>query len=311
MDYSILLFTIIKLSILLAIGMWLTNKIPLTKDIRGFLIFVIINIALPAIILNGFFQVKINDSLIQQMIIIFIFSVCFILLGLIIGWLSSKLLGFQPNKARETAFLSSFGNTGLIGIPLCASLFGAKGAVFAAVFDAGMSLMLWTVGILLIQGKRTVSLQNLKSMLSAPNVAVLTGILITILKLDLGFFIKDVTSTLAGVASPLAMIYIGMLTMTIIRSKKRVSAKLVSVPVTLKLLVYPIIGIMVLMILPISRDVEQVLLIEMAMPSIATASVIFALYQADEDYGVIHTLFTNLFCLGTIPIIMLIGSALL
>ena len=167
MDYSILLFTIFKLAVLLAIGVWIAYKIPLTKDIRGLLIFTIINIALPAIILNGFFQVEMNDSLINQMMIIFLFSISFIIIGLIIGWLFSKLIGLNPLKARETAFLSTFGNTGLIGIPLCASLFGAKGAVFAAVFDAGMSLMLWTVGILFIQGKRKVTLQNVKSMLSA------------------------------------------------------------------------------------------------------------------------------------------------
>ena len=107
------------------------------------------------------------------------------------------------------------------------------------------------------------------------------------------------TFTIAGVASPLAMFFIGMLVMTIIKAKRQVSAKLVSIPVSLKLLIFPLLGTLVLLLLPLSEDVEQVLLIEMAMPSVTTASVIFALYQADEDYGVMHTLFTNLFCLVT------------
>ena len=256
MDYSILFLTIIKLAVLLGIGVWLTSKIPLTKDIKSFLIFVIINIALPAIILNGFFQVEINDSLLKQMIIIFVFSICFIIFGLITGWFFSKLIGLEPLKTRETAFLSTFGNTGLIGIPLCASIFGAKGAVFAAVFDAGMSLMLWTVGILFIQGKKKVTLQNFISMISAPNIAVFIGLTIVLLKIDPGYFIKDVAATLAGVASPLAMIYIGMLTMTIIKEKRRISAKLVSIPVSFKLLVFPLIGIFILSLLPIHEDVR-------------------------------------------------------
>lgn len=311
MDYSILLFTIFKLAVLLGMGMWIAYKVALTKDIRSFLILVIINIALPAIILNGFFQVKITDSLIKQMMIIFLFSISFIVIGLIIGWLFSKLIGLKPLKARETAFLSTFGNTGLIGIPLCASLFGAKGAVFAAVFDAGMSLMLWTVGILFIQGTSKVTLKSLKSMLSAPNIAVLIGLILTLLKWDPHFFIKDTASTISGIASPLAMFYIGMLVMTIIKEKRRVSAKLVSIPVSFKLLILPLVGILVLLFLPLSRDVEQILLIELAMPSVTTASVIFALHRADEDYAVMHTLFTNLLCLITIPIIVVLGGMFL
>jgi predicted permease len=311
MDYSILLFTILRLAVLLGIGMWLTKKISFTKDIRSFLIFVIINIALPAIILNGFFQVDIDNSLLKQIIIIFVFSLSFNIIALSIGWLFSRVIGLEPLKARETAFLSTFGNTGLIGIPLCASIFGAKGAVFAAVFDAGMSLMLWTVGILFIQGKRKVTLQNIKSMISAPNVAVFIGLVLTFFKIDPGFFIKDVTASLAGVASPLAMFYIGMLTMTIIQEKRKVPAKLVTVPVSFKLLVFPLMGMLALFLLPIAVDVEQVLLIEMAMPSVTTASVIFARYHADEDYGVVHTLLTNLLVLVTVPVIVLLGGMLL
>ncbi|MCQ6277529.1 hypothetical protein JMM81_21965 [Bacillus sp. V3B] len=49
----------------------------------------------------------------------------------------------------------------------------------------------------------------------------------------------------------------------------------------------------------------------MAMPSVTTASIILALYHADEDYGVMHTLVTNLLCLVTIPAIVLLGGMLL
>lgn len=65
------------------------------------------------------------------------------------------------------------------------------------------------------------------------------------------------------------------------------------------------------MLLPLSGNIKQILLIKLAMPSVTTASVIFALHHADEDYGVIHTLFTNLLCLVTIPIIVLLGGMLL
>jgi len=298
------------LAVLLGVGMWLTFKIPFTKDIRRFMVFVIINVALPAIILNGFFQVRIEESLMKQVVIIFTFSLAFNIIGLGIGWLFSRMIGLAPLKARETAFLSIFGNTGLIGIPLCASVFGAKGAVFAAIFDAGMSLTLWTIGVLFIQGNKDFSFKNIISMVSAPNVAVLVGLVCIFLDLNPGHLIKEVTASLAGAASPLAMFYIGMLTMTIMKEKRRVSAKIVAIPVTFKLLIFPLLGILVLSFLQISQEIEQLLIVEMAMPSIASASVILALYHADEDYGVMHTLVTSILALVSIPLVVFLGEML-
>lgn len=311
MDYTILTFNILKLAVFIAIGIGITFKLTLTKDIKSFLIFVIINIALPAIILSGFFQVEIDNSLLQQIIIIFIFSLCFHLLSLLFSWMFSKSIRLNKLKARETAFLSTFGNCGPIGIPLCASLFGPKGAVFAAVFDAGMSLTMWTIGILFIQGKTKITLKNLKSMISMPNIAVTIGLIITFFKIDPGVFIKDVAASIGATASPLAMIFIGMLVMTIIKEKRQVPGKLVIIPVSFKLLLFPVAGIIVLAFLPLAAEIEQVLLVEMAMPAVTAASVILALYNADENYGVIHTLVTNLLVLITLPIIVIFGGIFL
>ena len=61
----------------------------------------------------------------------------------------------------------------------------------------------------------------------------------------------------------------------------------------------------------VNGDVEQLLVIEMAMPSVTTASVILARYHADEEYGVMHTLVTNMVVLDTVPIIVLLGGMLL
>jgi predicted permease len=308
MEYSVLILTITRLAVLLGMGMLLTYKISFSADVRRFMIFVLINIALPGIILNGFFQVDISDSLMQEIIVIFIFSLGFNLLGLLLGWLFGKFAGLGPLKARETGFLSVFGNTGLIGIPLCASIFGPKGAVFAAVFDAAMSLTLWTVGALFIRGKMEFTIKNITSMISAPNIAVLAGLAITFLHINPGVFVKELTGSLAGIASPFAMFYIGMMTMTIIKEKKKIPAKLIAIPVTCKLLIYPLLGAFALAVLPITTDIEQILLMEMAMPVVTSASIILALYNGDESYGVMSTLVTNVISLVSIPLVVLIGG---
>ena len=98
-----------RLAVLLGIGMWLAKRMSFTKDVRSFLIFVIINIALPAIILNGFFQVAIDNNLMKQIIIIFIFSLFVLIYAFYVrGWAFSRTIGLGALKARETAFLATF-----------------------------------------------------------------------------------------------------------------------------------------------------------------------------------------------------------
>lgn len=104
------------------------------------------------------------------------------------------------------------------------------------------------------------------------------------------------------------MFYIGMLMMTILKNKKSIEAKLIVLPVSLKLLIYPLLGILMLSPLSLNQNTEQILLIQMAMPTITTSSIIMALYHADEEYGVIITLFTTLLSLITIPLLIYVGG---
>ena len=154
MELTVLFNTIMKLAILIGIGMFLASKIPFTNDIRKMLIFLIVNISLPALILNGFLQVEVEDSLLKQIVIAFIFGCCFILFSLFFGGLAAKLLKFKE-IALVKRLLSAFGNTGFIGIPLCASIFGPKGAVLAAAFDGGTALLVWSLGVLLVKKKNS------------------------------------------------------------------------------------------------------------------------------------------------------------
>lgn len=308
MDLTILFYTIMKLAILIGIGMFLAYKISFSEDIRQFLVFIIINISLPALIISSFLQVTVDRSLLGHILIVFLFSFCYIVASLIITGGFVKVLKFKSNRVRETAFLSAFGNTGFIGIPLCASIFGAKGAVLAAAYDAGNALLLWSIGVLLMQDNRKLTLANLKKMINAPNIAVILGVLLAVNQFNPGILVKDVLSSVASLASPSAMIYIGMLTMTILKERNFISTKLIAIPVSLKIVVFPLIGLGILTFINIPPDLKYLILIQMAMPSITTASIIFAMNKADEKYALMHTLLTCFLSLLTIPLLIVIGG---
>lgn len=311
MDYTILIMAIIKMTVIIGIGCILAHYSPFTESSKKLMVQLIINIALPSIIFNGFIQIDVTSELIMQLGLMFMVASLFILFCMLAGWFIARQFPSMYNKAKEVAFLSSIGNSGLIGIPLCAALFGPIGAVFASVYDAGTTILLFTLGIMMLQGQKKITLRQLKSLVNLPLIAVVMGTLVILFKIELNPFIKDVSQTLANTASPLALIYIGMAILPIIKTRKKVQVFKIALPVGLKLLIFPLITIVFFMFVPLPIHVLQVLLVQVSLPTITTASVILALYGADEEMGVFSSVFSIILSLLTIPLIIYIGRLLL
>jgi predicted permease len=306
------LFTsVFIMAAIIGIGALIGSRTPLTHDARQLLTTIIVNVAMPCIILDGVFQSPIDHKLLSQLFTIFIVSVFFNCLGIFIGWIGAKPLQLPAKKRGEVAILSGLGNTGFIGLPLCASLFGPKGALLAAVFDAGVDFTIWTVAVMLLQEKRSFSIAGLRSLANIPMFAIVIGLLVAALGVTPPEAVKTLTGTLAHVASPLAMMYIGMLIPGLFKNRKRLSIPMLGLPIGLKLFVFPLVATLLLSLLALDKEIAQVVLVQVAMPTIAMASILFARYAADEEMGAMTTVFSTLIGLLTIPAVVLAGSFLL
>lgn len=77
----------------------------------------IVNIAMPSIILSSIFNVHITKESFKLMIIVFILSIVINLLGIGLGFLIAHIFYRRSKRKMELAILSGLGNTGFIGIP--------------------------------------------------------------------------------------------------------------------------------------------------------------------------------------------------
>lgn len=311
MEITTLLTSVFVMAVIIGIGSLVGYRQPLTADSRKLMIAIIVNVAMPCIILDGVFKTSIDGKLLTQIIVIFVVSILFNCLGMGIGYMGAKALRLPEKKRRELAILSGLGNTGFIGLPLCAALFGPKGALLAAVYDAGLDFTIFTVGVMLLQEKGTFSLSGLKSLVNIPMVAIVIGLLVAVLGVTPPEAVKQLTGSLAHLASPLAMMYIGMLLPSLLKNKRQVSLPLLGMPITLKLVVFPLTIILLLSGLSLDKAITQVVLIQVAMPTITIASILFARYAADEEMGAMTTVFSTLLGLITIPAVVLVGSLFL
>ncbi|RXT04173.1 AEC family transporter [Ammoniphilus sp. CFH 90114] len=308
MEFSSVFQSILVMGAMIGVGCLLSRHITWNEDTRTFLIQIIVNIAMPCIILASIFQFPIDQDVFKQIAIIFLISVVINVLGIGLGWILARMMNASPQKAKEMAILSGLGNTGFIGLPLCAALFGPKGALLAAVFDAGLDFTIWTVGVIMLQKHQRFSFSSLKSMVNIPMIAIVVGLFIAYLNVQPPQIFITLTENLAHLASPLAMIYIGLLVPSLWKKKKQIHLPQLGLPIVCKLLLFPVLTVLFLHLFTLEMDVIQVVLVQSTMPTITVASILFAKYAADEEMGAAATVFSTLISLSTIPVMVYVLS---
>jgi predicted permease len=310
-EITTVLSSVIKMAIIILFGMNISKTCKMTDESKQLLVTIIINVAVPSIILNGIFNIDINDKLLTKMLTIFLISIFFNLIGIGLGWLSALIFGFRSIVASKMAILSGLGNTGFIGIPVCVSLFGSTGGLLAALYDSGLDVILFTLGTVLLKRNEKFSFKSMKEIINIPLISILIGITIAIIGYKPPLIVKSLATTLSSLAAPLAMLYIGLLIPTFFKEKKVLPLRFVSITLLMKLLVIPLIMIFVLQKIPITMDVKLIALIQVSMPTFMLATVLFARYDQDDDTAVITTVYSTFFSLVTIPIIAYTANLIL
>lgn len=94
MDVTTVILTVIMMGLILFIGALVALKNTITYEAKQLFMSVIINVAVPFIILNGVFNTDLTDDVLHQVILMFICSVSFNVLAVGICFCLEKLSAF-------------------------------------------------------------------------------------------------------------------------------------------------------------------------------------------------------------------------
>ena len=163
--------TALPVFLALAMGM-LCRKIGfLTRDGVDTLKKVVINLTLPAVLINAFATAEYNAS--SLVIPAVIFALCCVALGL--GYLIIRISGM---KSRLAPFLATGFEAGMIGYALFSLLFKDQSISSFAILDIGHTLFVFTLFKILLSGKTDLKAIG-KDMVTTPILwAVLIGVLL-------------------------------------------------------------------------------------------------------------------------------------
>ena len=146
------------IAMMIIIGVLISRSIPITEQTKKVFTSIIVNVAMPCIILSSVFNMSISANILKNLGLVFIFSIIINIIGMLIGWFLASYHRESKAHRAEIALLSGLGNTGFIGIPLCSAIFGHEGALYAAIFDAGVDLVIWTLGVMILSNRFSLSL---------------------------------------------------------------------------------------------------------------------------------------------------------
>ncbi len=299
----IVLNKIISLFVIILIGVYGTKKNIINEKVNKGLRRILLEITLPLLVINSF-SFEFSDGMGKNVLMAFIYSVAFMMLGAIISYIF--LLPIKSEKKKILHFANVFSNCGFIGFPIINSLYGAEGVVYTSIFNMVFTIALWTYGVMIFSDR--ISKKNIKKVLLNPAIiAVYIGIPMMLFKVKLPSFILDTTKIVGDMTAPISMIIVGSIL-------SKVSIKDVFKEISIyygsliKLIIIPLVLILIKLVLKDNTTIINTIIVIQAMPAAAMTSILAADFNKEKEYSSIVVFITTLLSIITIPIISKIIS---
>ncbi|MCG2713836.1 MAG: AEC family transporter [Candidatus Omnitrophica bacterium] len=294
-----------QIFILAALGFFLVKKTLLSSAGLDALSRLVIQVIFPALIFTQMLQ-NFSFNLYPNWWIFPLISLAITALGLIVGVL---LLKFLRLKTGRLQFLSlvGFQNSGYLPLALVAGIFSAQEAnnifIFIFLFLLGFDLVAWSVGVYMLTYEKKAQFR-LKSIFSPPVVVNLATL--TIIALGLNKFIPlsilKPVQMLGNATLPLAMLVVGG-NIALVRLKD-IDKKNVFFFLLGKLIILPALGIWVVLKLGLPQLIGFLIVMQLAMPSATSLSVIVRHYKREDALISQGIFFSHIISLFTIPLFL-------
>jgi predicted permease len=313
--YGSILSAIAPIFLLLFLGWLMRDRKVLTGEADKSLMQLVVKLFYPCLILH--FIVG-NPALqeTQNLIIPPLIGFGTIVIGFLIANKLGHRIGLKVGIGlRSFSFTNGIYNYGYIPIPLMIALFPGETRILGVlmVFNVGVEMAIWTVGIIMLSGKFT--LASLKKIINPPVIALVVGLIINFTGLDAHqpAWLAKLVRMLGDCSIPLGILLAGaMLSDLKVNPALFKPVKVSLAACGLRLLILPVIFIAMALWIPhLSGEMQIVLIIQAAMPAGIFPLVIATHYGGDPRVAAQVIFSTTAISLFTIPLWVSFGLGLL
>ena len=280
-------------------GFFVQKRKPFSSEALSQLSNMVVSYVMPFYI---FYTTATNSSLtlLNKAPLLVLMGVAVPLFGFVLAQPLLKLLNVSVEQKSIFQFCIMYGNTGFLGIPISGFLFGSEGAFFAVMYNFGVMLVVFSLGMWLLSSG---SSNSLKSLLGNPIMwSMIIGIVFAVAGIQLPQWIDQPLATLSNLTLPIALLVAGAQIGSVQFEKNSYTGHMITVALS-RLIVIPGLLIALFALLGWGNPDHKVMILESAMP-VGISSTIFARnFGADSNFSAMATLWTTVLSLITLPLI--------
>ena len=299
----ILVRQILQMFVLAGLGFLLFKGRKITLEGSRGLGNILIYLALPAVIINGFRVERTTEHLLGML-----YSGAAAAVLLLLSILVSRII-FR--KDAIASFAGAFSNPGFFGVPLMIASIGQGAVFYVACFIAFLNVGQWTYGVSIMNGQPVRQGFEPKKLIQAPFViAIIIGLILFFTQLKLPALIDGCLTTVAALNTPLAMFTVGVY-LAQIDIRDLIRRKALYAVAGARLLLIPALSLALLCLLPAEmHDMKLALLLACSCPVGVNVAVYAQLHGKDYGYAVETVILSTALSLLSIPCIVWIASRL-
>ena len=301
-----ILTSLIKIFILILPGLLFRKKDIISDAQNSGLSSIVVNLTWPCLVIDAmqipFDSQVMTDSARITVVTLIIFAVLAIASIPLV-----KMLRVSKTKQYLIMFMFLFGNTGFIGLPVIKPLYGSDALFYAAIVEVINDILLFTVGIMLIQLSAGAKLRmDPKQIISPGLIGVFIGLILFLLNIRLPDVIAQPIAMVGDATTPLTMFVIGG-QLAALRFRDIACDWKVYGVIFMRLLVIPLIALgIVRLCMGEFTLLEKVIVISFAMPAAAASAIFSKQYKGEEAFATKSVLMTTVCSILTIPVFAII-----
>ena len=276
----------------------IVSKIGIIRDDnRGVLVRVLMDVAMPMMVLNAFNKPTDPEALKASILVMVIAAAsCFVTWGI-----GTLLWRRQPdNKRKVLMYASMFSNAGNAGLPVLNLVFGPEGVFYGSMYLIPPRILQWTVGMgFFLKPKKGAFVKNV--LLNPMVVVVYIGFVLMAFNWQIPGVFGTAIANLGSMTGPLSMILIGA---TLAKMKPRALLDPVVLLVSaLRLLIFPMAAALALKALGVDQMTMNLCVILLAMPVASNTAAMAERYGGDFVFASACVSVSTLLSVVTVPVI--------
>lgn len=289
------------LAIIMFFGFVATKKGIITEQTSSDLSNVLLYIANPALIIASY-NMEFNSETLKKLGFVLVSATVVAVVSIIVSIiLTSK---FREDRRRILRFGLVFSNSGYMGLPLIAIVFGSEGLMYASIYTIAYNTATWTYGDAQMSGvKMSNPVAIAKKLATNPSlIAVFVGLAIFLLQIKLPYVVTQPFELLGKLTGPLSMLILGEKVSKIdfVKACKDIG---LCYGIILRLFVMPVVTLITLRFMNVPDDITQVIFVLNALPSAIMTVVLSNKYKLNVEYASQLTIITHILCVITVPFV--------